>query len=149
MNKKFDKKKLPIYIFGACFIAFMLVFGGFAVLKMTYSTAKGEVEISTEAIADELSKNVAWKEDFLRINGNIQSIIGQKVSNGVAESDGYFAFSYDKINNAAQIADNIIALKEYTEEKGIPFVFVATPYKGEMSDFIYPVSVSDLSLIHI
>ena len=143
MNKKFDKRKLPIYIFGACLIAFMLVFGGFAVLKMTYSTAKGEVEISTEAIADELSKKVAWKETFLRINGNVQSIIGQKVSNGVAESDGYFAFFYDKINNAAQIADNITALKEYTEEKGIPFVFVATPYKGEMPDFIYPVSVSD------
>ena len=139
LNKEIDKKKLPLYLFGAAFILFLLVFGG----KTTYKTLRSDIALTTESITEGLSENVPYKNECITLNGDIQEAMGQRVSNGVAESDGYFALSYDRIDNAAKIADNIIALKDYAEKRGIPFVFVATPYKGEMPDFIYPLSVSD------
>ena len=139
LNKEIDKKKLPLYFFGIVFIAFLLVFGG----KTTYKTSRSGVPLTTEAVSEGLSDNVPYKDEFITLNGDIQEAMGQRVSNGVAESDGYFALSYDRIDNAGYIADNITALKDYAEKRGIPFVFVATPYKAEMPDFIYPLSVSD------
>ena len=145
MNKEIDKKKLPLYLFGTAFIAFLLVFGGYACLKTSSHIITGNVSLSVDTIKDDLNNDVWIKESFITLNGDIQSVMGQRVSNGVAESDGYFALSYDRIDNASYIAESIISLKEYADEKGIPFVFVATPYKGEMPDFVYPLSVSDFT----
>ena len=145
INREIDIKKLPLYLFGAAFIVFLLVFGGYACLKAGFHMITGRASLSADAIKDDLNNDVLNKDAFITLNGDVQSAMGQRISNGVAESDGYFALSYDRIDNSEQIADSIISVNEYAESKNIPFVFVATPYKGEMPDFIYPLSVDDFT----
>lgn len=86
------------------------------------------------------------KFNFVNLNGAVRKLLGQHSMNYVTRlNNGVLTetFGYVADEELRGIADSIISLKDYLQEKGIPFIYAVTPYSTSKFDPQIPLGVAD------
>lgn len=136
-------------------IVFLMVTGGigtasFASLISYYDTGSVKNNEWTVELGSKLETDIAtafWgKTTFVNMNGAVHNYLGQQEMNGVVKLDnGYLLKPFDYIGDAElqHNADKIISLKNYLDQKEIPFIYVIPPYTSAKYDPQLPAGASD------
>lgn len=86
------------------------------------------------------------KLEFININGKIHNILGQKEMNGIVKlNNGYLMSPISKTPDSTlkTYAERVGKLNDYLKDKGIPLLYVATPYTTSKYDPQLPKGVED------
>ncbi len=111
----------------------------------------GRIEYYKSTITSSISDTVDKNHFYINVNGLMQRLLGANLvydadsdSNVIKLDNGWLAFSIAEFD-ALPCADRIAGLRDYTEEKGIDFLYVQTPYKICSYESFLPPVVDDYS----
>lgn len=144
----FWEKLRLIYV--ATFIFLILVLSFFSVGRLILVYKSGEV-INNEAsgqdnLESDLVANVIGKNMFLNLNGGMRVLLGQNEMNGVTMlNNGYLAEVHEPVDEQIleSNAQNMALFQQKLQERGIPSLYVLTPYKINAKDPQLPYGVED------
>lgn len=104
-----------------------------------YLFGKGVEGVSTSKemirkVEDDYNENFVPKMAFVELQGLTRKALGSNYYNTVLRlKNGYFTYQYDDID-VKKRADSVLELKEYVENKGKEFLYVAVPFKVSPED---------------
>ena len=145
--KKFEHK-----LMGIVFLILILLLSAGTMLNV-FRFRQGDVPVNEQLPEDadtEQEMNAVFyeKEEFLKLNGMMRRMLGQRMLNGVVRlNNGQLTYLHAPIEEETlqQNADNITALYNYFAQRGIPFLFAVTPDKISMYDDELPPGYTDSS----
>ena len=145
--KKFEHK-----LMGIVFLILILLLSAGTMLNV-FHFRQGDVPVNEQLPEDadtEQEMNAVFyeKEEFLKLNGMMRRMLGQRMLNGVVRlNNGQLTYLHAPIEEETlqQNADNITALYNYFAQRGIPFLFAVTPDKISMYDDELPPGYTDSS----
>lgn len=129
MNKPGFATKVIAVLFLLFIFAMALINMG--VLKEPFETYKDSKDFSalTENIAQAYRNNMHGRTAFINMNGTYARVSGNRVSNGIIRlKDGSLAEVYGG-SDPTDGAEKITELKEYLQDRDIPFLYVQAPRK--------------------
>ena len=145
--KKFENK-----LMGVVFLI-LILFLSVGTMLNVFHFRQGDVPVNEQLPEDadtEQEMNAVFyeKEEFLKLNGMMRRMLGQRMLNGVVRlNNGQLTYLHEPIEaeTLQQNADNISALYNYFAQRGIPFWFAITPDKISMYDDELPPGYTDSS----
>lgn len=97
-------------------------------------------------LESDLTANVLGKNLFLNLNGGMRRLLGQREMNGVVLlNNGFLAEANEPVEQAilTENAQHTATLQQELAQRGIPFLYVLTPYKIQASDPQLPHAIRD------
>ena len=145
-------KKFSAYAFTAVFLA-AVVLPGFLSIRNLISAYISDTVINNEWIAEmggkfetDIASSFFGKSVFIDMNGAVRNLLGQREMNGVVKLDnGWLLTEMEACpeEDLRRYAENTAAFDAYLKEKGIPLVFVPTPYTAGKYDPELPAGAED------
>jgi len=137
-----------------CYAVLLLVLIGLVSLVSVKNLAAARLEGQSlnnnaegrDQLETDLTACLFGREAFVDLNGGIRRLLGQREMNGVVRlENGYLAMPNDPAAPETLLhnADAAAALQTYLAERGIPFLYVATPFKIAADDPQLPSGVTD------
>ncbi|MBR2991119.1 MAG: hypothetical protein IKF51_06635 [Solobacterium sp.] len=149
--KKFENKLMGIVFL----ILIFLLSVGTMVRVFHYRTSDEAIneQLPEDATTEQEMNAVFYeKEEFIRLNGFMRRMLGQRMLNGVVRlNNGQLTYLHEAIEEEVlrQNADNITAFYRYVSGRGIPVFFAITPDKVSMYDDELPAGYTDYSNANI
>lgn len=99
----------------------------------------------TQKLNEELNEIVAYKENFINLNGFIKKSLGSYESNEVVRLNNGFLTTPMKKENTDLYAERVVELNDYLQEKGIPLLYFMCPSKIDPLNNQLPIGYQDFS----
>ena len=140
MKKLFSLRYLTAW----CFLLFLALF--FLLSLGPFAAALRELRGPDTAPVEAAYQQVMpRKTDFVTINGGFRRLLGERAVNERYRLDnGQLTYVIPELD-MTRIAANTVAFAETLEARGIPFLYVNTPFKTDEADKQLPVGVEDYS----
>ena len=138
MKKLFSLRCLTAW----CFLLFLALF--FLLSLRPFANALRELRgPDTAPVEAAYQQNMPRKTDFVTINGGFRRLLGERAVNERYRLDnGQLTYVIPELD-MTQIAANTLAFAEALEARGIPFLYVNTPFKTDEADKQLPLGVED------
>lgn len=144
----FLRKPTAVYI--SLFLTLIAVISFFSLgnLIMAY---KSGAEINNQVtendkLESDFVANVVGSDFFLNLNGGIRRILGQREMNDVVRLENGYLAETNELTDSAILktnAESVATVQQKLDEKGIPFLYVMTPYKIQAGDPELPHDIQD------
>ncbi len=147
-----QKNKISSVVYISIFLILVVLLGIISFSKLVDFYVNDEVDYNewSADLGSRLETDIATsfyqKFNFININGMARNILNQHEMNDVVKlNNGYLLspISYVSDEDLKYNADAVIKLKKYLDERGIPFIYVITPYTSSKYDPQLPTGISD------
>lgn len=103
-------------------------------LIMAYKTGEAINNQTTgdDSLESDLSANIFAKDFFLNLNGGMRLLLGQREMNGVVRLENGYLSELNTVvdsNVLKRNSEHLAGFKADLQERGIPLLYVLTPYK--------------------
>lgn len=97
------------------------------------------MQVALSNIENEYAKSFDGKNNFITLNGAFSNLVGKKGLNDIVKLENGYLTEMKPEVNTENLVKNTVKLKNYLDDKNIPFLYIQAPYKMETDDSYLPV----------